>query len=114
MRNDDLISRSALKEALCISDLKEMNIAVDGKILERLIDCVPTVGGWISVKDELPKVGDLVLFTGLSSFGTRFITQRGWFDGTFWERDDGETVYPNTPVTHWMPLPDLPKEDDNA
>ena len=32
--------------------------------------------GWISVKDRPPKIGDTVLFTGLSSFGTRFILQR--------------------------------------
>lgn len=70
-----------------------------------MIDDAPTVGGWISVKDRLPEIGDTVLFTGLSSFGTRFIPQRGWFDGTFWKRDTGETVYSSTPVTHWMPLP---------
>ena len=77
-----------------------------------IVEQAPTVGGWISVEDELPKLGDMVLFTGLSSFGTRFTTQRGWFDGTFWKRNAGETVYSNTPVTHWMPLPEPPKEGD--
>ena len=82
------------------------------KLCLKDINEAPTVGGWISVEDELPKLGDMVLFTGLSSFGTRFTTQRGWFDGTFWKRDTGETVYSNTPVTHWMPLPEPPKEGD--
>jgi hypothetical protein len=77
-------------------------------IIDAVIDEIrkmPTIGGWISVKDRPPKIGDTVLFTGLSSFDTRFIPQRGWFDGTFWKRDAGETVYTSTPVTHWMPLP---------
>ncbi len=48
----------------------------DGKRVLNWIEQAPTVGGWISVKDRPPKIGDTVLFTGLSSFGTRFILQR--------------------------------------
>lgn len=69
--------------------------------------------GWISVEDRLPKVGETVLFTGKNSYGNRFITQRGWFDGDFWRRNDGDKVYPSTPVTHWMPLPEPPKENED-
>lgn len=77
------------------------------------IEQAQTVGGWISVKDRLPEVGDTVLFTGMSSYGTWFSTKRGWFDGTFWKRDEGETVYSSTPVTHWMPLPEPPEEEND-
>ena len=78
---------------------------VDGKSVVDWAKIGMKAPRWISVKDRMPDVGDIVLFTGMSSFGTRFITQRGWFDGTFWKRDTGETVYSSTPVTHWMPLP---------
>lgn len=117
MQNNDLISRSAAIAE--IEDYIEEYSDVDPETglhspkwcaMEEAKDVLVKLPaaqtcGWISVEDELPKVGDLVLFTGLSSFGTRFITQRGWFDGTFWKRDAGETVYSSTPVTHWMPLP---------
>lgn len=69
---------------------------------------------WISVEDRLPELGDTVLFTGKSSFGTRFATQRGWWDGTFWHRDAGETIYSSTPVTHWMPLPSTEGLDETV
>ena len=71
----------------------------------------PTVVGWISVKDELPKPSKMVLFTGKTCYGTQLIAQRGWYDGTFWHRDTEEAIYSSTPVTHWMPLPEPPEEE---
>jgi len=67
---------------------------------------------WISVKDRLPELGTPVLFIGKTIYRAWFSTQRGWYDGTFWRRNDGEAVYSTTPVTHWMPLPKPPKEEN--
>lgn len=52
-----------------------------GEVTARaLIDEQPTVGGWISVKDRLPP------------------------------KDDTKVLTYGNPVTHWMPLPEPPKE----
>lgn len=102
-----------IHNAMC-ADCKDECAACQWRDAIKLIENVPTIGGWISVKDRLPRLGETVLFTGKSSYGTQFRTQRGWYDGTFWYRDAGETVYSNTPVTHWMPLHEPPKEDNNG
>jgi len=75
----------------------------------------PTIGGWISVKDKLPPMYHMVLITGKNSAGGSFGVIKGSHDGDKgqWYRDDigqyadsrGDTV------THWMPLPEPPKED---
>lgn len=59
---------------------------------------------WISVKDELPEVGEEVL--GYSEKKDRFFivdysnTYRCFFSGQF----------PNDDITHWTELPPTPKE----
>lgn len=59
--------------------------------------------GWISVKDRLPdKDGSYIVHSGRS--GTVFAAH-------FWARDNrwsGRGL--NLNITHWMPLPDPPKE----
>ena len=58
---------------------------------------------WISVEDELPKNLDDVLIhyaDGRIEVGCRYS------DGWLMERSWG-------PVTHWMPLPEPPKEINN-
>ena len=70
----------------------------------------PTAVGWIRVKDKLPKVGKVVL-----AFGTRSATT-GMFQGVSARNDlwwwKGHTI---KHVSHWMPIPNLPKEcDDDA
>lgn len=79
---------------------------------ERWCD-LKTVSDWISVNDRLPKIGEIVLFTGNNKFGNKFIVQRGLFDGEVWRCDYGHVLDSSTPVTHWMPLPELPKEVNN-
>jgi len=61
---------------------------------------------WISVKDRLPEVGKVVL-----AFGTRSATT-GMFQGVGTRNDlwwwKGHTI---KHVSHWMPLPEPPKEE---
>ena len=68
------------------------------------IKTLPTVGGWISVKDRLPNVAGwyLVFYNGSKM-------QVAFFKGKKWPFDN---YYHK--VTHWMPLPEPPKEDDDA
>jgi hypothetical protein len=71
---------------------------------------------WISVKDKLPLAKEDVLF--VATFGTQLALCFGykdiedpenglWYDKTTCDYDgDPIAVYG---VTHWMPLPELPK-----
>ena len=80
-----------------------------------------TIGGWISVKDRLPETeGHYLVFYGDSGFLSlgvcdekdcvyvAYLSQkhRAWWDVEF----NKETQN----ITHWMPLPEAPKETDNA
>ena len=71
-------------------------------------DCIkyvhdsPTIGGWISVKDRLPKTGVLALVYGSLGAMTvaRYIARNDWIvPGIF------------STITHWMPLPEPPTGD---
>jgi Protein of unknown function (DUF551). len=57
---------------------------------------------WISVKERLPEIGDIVLV----------YYRRGDYRGADIMRYIGRwlTVDPLVEVTHWMPLPEPPKE----
>lgn len=65
---------------------------------------------WISVKDELPPKGQRVL--ALERGKVKIV----WFGRIWpshpdmWHNDYGQTMV-GAEVTHWMPLPEPPKED---
>ena len=100
MRNDDLISRDAL-----IMAIRDAHI-ISGTSMAIMLDIVkkaPTVGGWISVEDELPEMATLALVCDASSGKmavARYIANNQWVLSAF---------FPT--VTHWAPLPEAPKED---
>ena len=94
--------------------------------LKCLVDMQPTIGDWISVKDDLPKEHDSIFANHphLSKHmwvkesdnvivyvrfpdGTGRSTEGRLQDGKWWTR-----VSPmlEPVVTHWMPLPEPPKE----
>lgn len=89
---------------------------------------LPTVDGWISVKDRLPGEDGRYLVYNMSycnavALVTSFSTclenvedyafegekRPGWFS-----YDDEYGYYEIDGVTHWMPLPEPPKEEDDA
>ena len=59
------------------------------------------LGGWISVEERLPEVGQRVLVCSLYD-----LQNIGWHLGD--GRWQIKTAYPDTP-THWMPLPEPPE-----
>lgn len=76
-------------------------------ITKRDVEEAPTVGGWISVKDRLPE----------DEYECLVITEDcwyyiGWFasDIQKWIVDGG--VECDEEVTHWIKLPEPPKEED--
>lgn len=62
---------------------------------------------WISVEDRLPtEPSEYIVVIKSATRATTLL-----FDGSFWfeeDRDKRRTYYA---VTHWMPLPEPPKED---
>ncbi|MBU5626526.1 DUF551 domain-containing protein [Oscillibacter sp. MSJ-2] len=70
-----------------------------------------TISKWISVKERLPGCGERVLATDGTFVGEAYRTSaKSWYrmSGFAW-RDALGTI-----VTHWMPLPEPPKEDDHG
>lgn len=75
-----------------------------------------TPTGWISVKDRLPEEGEEVLVFGqylndipkVLGVKSRYKGDQDW--KYTWEGSD-EWVYREDDVTHWMPLPEPPKEE---
>ena len=89
---------------------------------------LPTVGGWISVKDRLPESSGLKVIvsaktTPESALQTKavFVAFLGYGDGKWYTPDvdfmasaktGNDNVHPVWEITHWMPLPEPPKEED--
>ena len=70
-----------------------------------VINEAPTVGEWISVKDRLPENGQWVLCKCRAEI---YEVLRNDFGS--WYHDINHT-YMSGFVTHWMPLPEPPKEE---
>lgn len=62
---------------------------------------------WIPVSERLPEVGQRVLFSYRSYIKKRPRTFIGWYNGKQWD----SLVATEYDVTHWMPLPEPPKEE---
>lgn len=92
----DEISKNAVIEAI-------NTIIVDGKTVSEWIEEIKA-RRWISVKDRLPEEKQSVLVHYVD----------GWMPIAFlingkWYQSGGETSWLS--VTHWMPLPEAPKEE---
>ncbi len=71
---------------------------------------------WISVKERLPEYGEYVLAYGYDCDEYGYKVVRGCF--YFGDEEDGESWFVRAieiviEVTHWMPLPEAPKEDSH-
>jgi hypothetical protein len=67
-------------------------------------------GTWISVKEKLPEGNDWVLVCSDKVMNcVMYSSEYGFFDATY---ASGNNIYiPG--ITHWMPLPELPIEENN-
>lgn len=96
----DLIDRQALLDE-CLNHYEvgniEQNCTMDW--ICKTVRNFPAASPWHSMEDGLPKQGEWVLVKScLVQMSTDFI-DKTWH----WYRTPG--------VTHWMPLPEPPKED---
>lgn len=83
---------AALVKALVFAALKSQSI-------------LPTVGGWVSVKDRLPEAGVKCLIRDMKDAAIGMYMENG-----IWQWADGD-FYAKGGITHWMPLPEPPKEE---
>ena len=100
---DDLISRKALLEQECfMDDDNGFRCSVVFSADVRRAPAVDAVTKWISVKERLPERNKriLVAFKGGMVTTSMCINEASCF---LFENDYGK-------VTHWMPLPEPPKE----
>ena len=72
----------------------------------------PVKQGWISVKDGLPEIDQKVLvYDAGDETEIHVYHLREDLDGLYWDDEGGWAVdFEN--VTHWMPLPEPPKEGE--
>lgn len=75
------------------------------------VEEMPTVGGWISVKDRLPEEkGAYLTVHYLPALGkSGKLVREVYFDGEGWFV--GRVRINKRHITHWMPLPEPPKEE---
>ena len=67
-----------------------------------MLDEAPTVSGWISIKDRLPKKDGLYLCL------TMYNNIKLYYQINLWEKN--HWFWGNYDVRYWMPLPEPPKE----
>lgn len=98
-------AQELMANAFCFAALKSESLA-------------PTVGGWISVKDRLPEISGHYLVSCVTnktgrrwkvSVNAEWLTsQHEWYI----ETEDCLATAAGVTVTHYMPLPEPPEEDE--
>ena len=101
----ELIDRHALLDE-CLNHYEvgniEQNCTMDW--ICKTVRNFPAASPWHRVEDELPKFGEYVLAWEIQGFAVvdKYV---GIGDGR-WDLENVGAIY-----THWMPLPESPKED---
>ena len=123
-----LIDADELLDEICREQCERKFKDCDGMCeMAAVVVNAPTIGGWISVKDDMPKEHDSIFanYTHLNKHmwtkesdnvivyvrvpdGTGRSTEGRLQDGKWWTRIS-PTLEPV--VTHWMPMPKPPKEE---
>ena len=101
---NDLISRKAL-----LAEYDRVHIGEPGKA-RKLIEDAPAVREWIPVSERLPEADKNVLVCTIH--GSFKVARCNFYkNGTevSWATNDG---LGERAITHWMPLPEPPKEDE--
>ena len=87
------------------ADIADLN---PEELIDHLIANGVTIQKWIPVTERLPEMHTKVLCCGIR--GGRFIAELStWGNGNlYWDKRNGKGC---PEVTHWMPLPEPPKEE---
>lgn len=66
---------------------------------------------WISVEDRLPEPEkNVIILDKRKHIDIDFLTDDGE-DGYYWWKSDDTIWCDDDKITHWMPIPELPKEE---
>ena len=76
-------------------------------VADYLLDNGVTVQEWVSVEDELPEVGGYVVCIAKRNPFSRFMPMVARIEKNGWVNPMTEQYI--SEVTHWMPMPELPK-----
>ena len=90
---------------ICANDYSDHT--EDEYIADTLLDSGVTVQEWISVYDELPEVGGYVVCIAKRNPFSRFMPMVARIEKNGWVNPITEQYI--SEVTHWMPIPQLPK-----
>ena len=85
------------------------NNADRDEVAEPLVLRSPTIGGWISVEDKLPDKSNRYLVYFGKGIGTTTKTAYWLRTKQKWMGSEAHSTI--TDITHWMPLPEPPKEE---
>ena len=122
-----LIDADALLEELPVHPDGGMRSVKDECLMIRVRQTVrnaPTIGGWISVKDRLPEAAGYECLVCAANENTHqthvFTAHTGYGEPGWWTSNahymskakspSDNSLHPALRVTHWMLLPEPPKE----
>ena len=103
---EKLIELIAKAKYICANDYSDHT--EDEYIADTLLDNGVTVQEWIPVKDRLPEVGGYVVCIAKRNPFSRFMPMVARIEKNGWVNPITEQYI--SEVTHWMPLPEPPKE----
>ena len=108
-----------IEDTNLIEEIESLGVSVGGKDIFpdeakqsvlRVIREQPTINQWISVEERLPENGRYIAYVKKEHHG---VYKRDVFDLWYEDGDwylDAHSVLFRGHVTHWMPLPEPPKE----
>lgn len=91
--------------------IEELQAQIDGWIEQERKALLKSVPKWVSVTEQLPKYGTPVLAYGSRGgiFVAKYERARAEWDIDYWWKLNSAIHVCNP--THWMPLPEPPKEE---
>ena len=73
--------------------------------------CDISISPWISVEERLPEPEkDVIILNGRKHIDIDHLTDDGE-DNYYWWKSDDTIWCDDDKITHWMPIPELPKEE---
>ena len=107
--NGDHVGCPYITSTMCIMDMANDALAYINRLEQRIASVGKTCPEWISVDDRLPEYFKAVLIycpTDKNVYEVYLETHGLW---RFFDYSAGKII--DEPVTHWMPIPEPPKED---
>lgn len=110
-----LIDADALIKEIDKLSANTVGTVIAKQAIRRMVEIAPTVqtfGGWISVKERMPDDGTNILVANAKT-GSQYVSHKD----LIWFSPERLAFVPTSyfhefEFTHWMPLPEPPREDE--